>query len=148
MKNQIKLLAAIIVAFLLALQAGKVSAELNPKTNKGYDIMDVPNKIFTTTYTFNCSSFHSGYTEFDIEVNGTMIPGFESITEGSPVIVYDNDPVTSHSTVVVNVTSGYMPSSSIFEGPFPAISGTISGSTITFTGVNLTTGGACGLLFY
>jgi len=103
--------------------------------------------VNTTTYTFNCSSDHSGYTYFNVSVNGAGISGTESITTGSPVAVYDTNPVSNGSTVVVLITGGYMPTSSVLEGPFPVIWGSISGSTITFTNVPLNNGYVeCGLL--
>jgi len=61
--------------------------------------------------------------------------------------VYDTYAVSNGSTVVVQITGGYMPTSSVLEGPFPAIAGVISGSTITFTNVPLNNGySECGLL--
>jgi hypothetical protein len=103
--------------------------------------------VNTTTYTFGCSSDHSGYTYFNVSVNGVSISGTEAITTGSPVSVYDTNPVSNSSTVVVEITGGYMPTSSVLEGPFPVIWGTISGSTITFTDVPLDNGYVwCGLL--
>ena len=103
--------------------------------------------ITTPTYTFNVSSDHSGYTYFNVSVNGESISGTEAITTGSPVTVYDTYAVSNGSTVVVQITGGYMPTSSVLEGPFPAIAGVISGSTITFTNVPLNNGySECGLL--
>jgi len=115
----------------------------NTQTNIPY----APYIVNTTTYTFNCSSDHSGYTYFNVSVNGVSISGTEAITTGSPVAVYDTNPVSNSSTVVVQITGGYMPTSSVLEGPFPVIWGTISGSTITFTDVPLNNGYVeCGLL--
>jgi len=102
------------------------------------------------TYSFSVSSFNTTATYFNLSVNGTNISGATSVVEFSPVVVNDTNPINNSSTVVVNVISGHVPTTAILEGPFTAIYGTISGSTITFTNVPLANGvgTGCGLLFY
>lgn len=149
--RSIKLFAVLIALFALVINFSTAGAHLKsdkfPAKSERSKLKNKATKIATTTYTFNVSSDHSGYTYFNVSVNGESISGTEAITTGSPVTVYDTYSVSNGSTVVVQITGGYMPTSSVLEGPFPAISGEISGSTITFTNVPLNNGySECGLL--
>lgn len=100
----------------------------------------------TPTYTFNASAQLYQNTQFVLYVNGVAITGDEDIISGSPLTLYDYNAVNSSSTVVVDVVWGHIPTLSVLEGPFPAVYGVVSGSTITFSHVPLTTGGSCGLI--
>lgn len=163
--KQIKFFALAITVFVLLIDFNTAGAHLKSKIssekfNGTTYISPVPlafaniqkwpapyRPAITTTYTFDCSSDHSGYTYFNVSVNGVSISGTEAITTGSPVDVYNTNPVSQGSTVVVQITGGYMPTSSVLEGPFPVIWGSISGSTITYTNVPLNNGyDVCGLL--
>ncbi len=103
----------------------------------------------TITYTFEVSAERWATILFTLSVNGVNISGTESVISGSPVYVYDFNPVSNGSTVVVDVTGGSMPQQPIvLEGPFAAIQGVVSGSTITFSDVPLNNGyDSCGLIF-
>ncbi len=102
------------------------------------------------TYMFSVSSFSTTTTFFNLSVNGANISGAKSVVEFTPVVINDTNPINNSSTVVVQVTGGHIPTQAILEGPFTAIYGTISGSTITFVNVPLANGvgTGCGLLFY
>jgi hypothetical protein len=100
----------------------------------------------TPTYTFNASAQLYQNTQFVLYVNGVAITGDEDIISGSPLTLYDYNAVNSNSTVVVDVVWGHIPTLSVLEGPFPAVYGVVSGNTITFSHVPLTTGGSCGLI--
>ncbi len=162
---QIKFLASVITVVVLLINFNTAGAHFksknsSPAFNGTAFVSPVPlafasiqkwpapyKPLITTTYTFDCSSDHSGYTYFNVSVNEVSISGTEAITTGSPVDVYNTNPVSQGSTVVVQITGGYMPTSSVLEGPFPVIWGSISGSTITYTNVPLNNGyDVCGLL--
>ncbi|WP_179412418.1 hypothetical protein HDF19_04105 [Mucilaginibacter sp. E4BP6] len=122
----------------------------SPTTSRGNNpLWYIPFTATPITYTFEVSAERWATTLFTLSVNGVSISGTESVISGSPVYVYDYNAVSNGSTVVVNVTGGSMPQQPIvIEGPFAAIEGVVSGSTITFSNVPLNNGyDSCGIIF-
>jgi hypothetical protein len=165
--TQIKFLALLVTMFVLIFNISSASTILKsekpngtakktvltyanlPNTSAYNPLWYIPFTTPTITYTFEVSAERWATTLFTISVNGVSISGTESVISGSPVYVYDFNPVSNGSTVVVYVTGGSMPQQPIvLEGPFAAVWGVVSGSTITFSNVPLNNGyDSCGLIF-
>jgi len=91
------------------------------------------------TITFNVLTTYSSPTYFMIFVDGMNISG-SRVTAAQNVInpVSNNGvPANSNSTVVMQVTSGHVPTSAYIQCFWGRINGVISGNNITFTGANL-----------
>jgi hypothetical protein len=109
----------------------------NPGGSNSYNITLTP---ATNPITYDVISGKVTATSFNLTVYnsaGTMVFSTSStVTGGGP----DNIPgfgTSTGSKVVLQVTSGYMPSSSYLATSFPIVTGIISGNTITFSNVNL-----------
>ncbi|MDP9080514.1 MAG: DUF5977 domain-containing protein [Bacteroidota bacterium] len=97
-------------------------------------------------YTFGVMTTNANPTWFMLIVNGQNISGPRGTAPQNQINnVSSTMNTSSNSTVVMQITSGYMPVSATLNGPFPTNHGVISGSNITFTGVNLSIGSSCGL---
>ncbi|WP_109607649.1 DUF5977 domain-containing protein [Mucilaginibacter oryzae] len=79
-------------------------------------------------------------TYFIIFINGTNVSGSRGTAPQNQhnTVAASGIIPNSNSTVVVQVTSGHMPTTPTLSGFWGLRNGTISGNTITFTGVNLT----------
>lgn len=90
----------------------------------------------------------SGTSNYSLLVNGQNISG--PLTMGpykGNTISYQNPQVTATATVVIQITSGYMPQSAIFEGPYPS-TGIVNSAnkTITFSNVAIWSGQTCEII--
>jgi len=91
--------------------------------------------------TFEIESSKAAATNFTLTVlNGsadTWVSGPETVTGLNPITNLTGYGISATSTVVMQVTSGLMPTNALLSGAGAAITGTISGNTVTFSNVNL-----------
>jgi len=90
----------------------------------------------------------AGSSNYNLLVNGYSFAGPQTMgTYQGNMLTYVNTPVTAMATVVVQITSGYMPTSAIFEGTGPS-TGVINASakTITFNNVAMWGGQTCEII--
>ena len=79
----------------------------------------------------------NGSTYFMVIVNGNNESGPREVSTTNPINVAGEGNSTTQ-TVVIQVTSGYMPTSATLYGPYFNANGVISGNNITFSNFNLT----------
>jgi|SRR6185312_5167260 len=92
---------------------------------------------------FDISSNGFGITDFSLWVNGTNVSGPRGVSSTNPIVINDLTNSTNPSTVVMQVSFGYMPTSATLYGSFAPINGVISGSNITFNGSSLANPSTC-----
>ena len=93
--------------------------------------------VVGNTYPFVVSSHSTSTTIYNLVFNGNTVTSGDLVSSNeinNLNLVYT---LNSNSTVVMQVPSGYMPVNAQLYGNFAPINGTISGTNITFTGVNL-----------
>ncbi|HVS94055.1 MAG TPA: Ig domain-containing protein [Mucilaginibacter sp.] len=93
---------------------------------------------------FNVSSGNAAITDFMLLVNGQNQSGPRAVSQSNPIVIAGTGG-PSNSTVIMQVTFGYMPKSATIYAPAP-INGTISGGNVTFNGVDLSSPRTCSIV--
>jgi hypothetical protein len=100
----------------------------------------------TGAYTFGVLTTSPSSSYFYMIVNSSNISGPRGTGLQNQVNnVTGTCTLLPNSTVLMQITSGYVPVSATLSGPFGTIHGAIAGNNITFSNVNLSYGNSCSL---
>jgi len=95
-------------------------------------------------YTIIVSSTSALSTYYTLTVNGSLFSGTNRVASNNPNTIPGVIYPTTSSTVIFQYVTGTPPTSAtLYPSGLAPINGIVSGSTITFTGVNLTVGTSC-----
>jgi hypothetical protein len=99
------------------------------------------NGVCPISYTYNVLTKGSSSSYFSLTVNGTNVSGGSVQTASyntEKAITYNTTP-NANSIVILTIDQGYMPTSATLGTYLTNVMGIISGRTITFSGVNIST---------
>jgi hypothetical protein len=86
---------------------------------------------------FDVSSSNTSSTTFSTYVDGNNVSGPRTVSKTSPIVVSCSPQPDGSATVVLQVSSGYMPVSASIISFWGPVTGVINGNTITFSHCNL-----------
>jgi len=86
---------------------------------------------------FDVSSTNTSSTTFSTYVDGNNVSGPRTVNKTSPIVVSCSPQPDGNATVVLQVSSGYMPVSASIISFWGPVTGVVSGNTITFSHCNL-----------